>query len=69
MKTLKFNHRIKATYKARKNAKGTVYSILTVKAASIKDAIIKAAQLINKPLLHVRVIDVNGTPAHLINKY
>jgi hypothetical protein len=67
MKTLKFNHRIKATYKARKNAKETVYSILTVKATCIKDAINKAAMLINKPLLKVQVIDVNGTPAHLIN--
>ena len=56
MKTLKLNHRVKATYLPRKNAKQTVYSILTVKAASIKDAIEKAANLLKKPLVQVQII-------------
>jgi hypothetical protein len=67
MKTLKLNHRIKYTYLPRKNAKETVYSILTVKATSIKDAILKATEIVKKPLVQVQVIDINGTPAHLVN--
>ena len=88
MKTLKLNHRVKATYKARKNAKNNVYSIITVKAHKywspypysygilttsfpliIAAAIERAAILLGltqKPV-QWQIIDINGTPAHLVN--
>ena len=68
MKTLKLNHRVKATYKARKNAKNNVYSIITVKAHNIAADIERAAILLGltqKPV-QWQIIDINGTPAHLV---
>jgi hypothetical protein len=70
MKLLKLTHRIKATYKARKNSKKTVSEIIRVKAYSILHAIETAKNLLKLQgkECRFRVIDVNGTPVSLYAK-